>query len=197
MKNLDNKVQILLNRLEKYSPETYLHSLDTCRISQDIADAMGLDKETAETLRIAALVHDVGKLRIPDEILHKQGKLTEQERGIMQMHPVYSKEILEAMDFPKEIVDAAFHHHEFYKGGGYPQSLKEDELSLIDQILSVSDVTSALTMPRAYKAAFPPEKTVEILHGDVQAGKLNPDIVDVAINTCIQHESANEVDQQM
>ena len=140
-------------------------------------------KEMIDRVSMAAILHDVGKISIPDVILNKPAKLTHEEFEIMKQHTVKGCEILsnipsEMMD--KEVYDLCFdicrHHHERWDGGGYPDGLKGDDISVYAQAVAVADVYDALTSPRVYKAAYPQEKAVEMIF-DGECGCFNPKIL--------------------
>lgn len=131
----------------------------------------------------AAVLHDVGKIAIPDNILNKPARLTDEEFKIMKLHTVRGCELLE--NFP-EIMDSdtyaysydiCRHHHERWDGRGYPDALKGDEISIWSQVVSVADVYDALTSPRVYKKAFTHETAVEMINGG-QCGTFNPEILE-------------------
>lgn len=141
-------------------------------------------KEMIERVSLAAILHDVGKISIPDVILNKPAKLTHEEFEIMKQHTVRGCEILsnipsEMMD--KDVFDLCFdicrHHHERWDGGGYPDGLKGDDITVYAQAVAVADVYDALTSPRVYKAAYSHEKAMEMIFGG-ECGCFNPKILE-------------------
>ena len=133
----------------------------------------GLSEQTVEDIALAALMHDVGKIAIPDAILNKPGRLTAEEFEIMKTHTVQGAKLLENIPQMRDhsayeyAIDIAMHHHERWDGRGYPHGLKGDEISVGVQIVSLADVYDALVSPRVYKAAFSHEKALEmILNGE-------------------------------
>jgi len=160
-------------------PLTAGHSQRVTEYSLMIAEQMNLDPSRREVLKIAALLHDIGKIGIRDEILLKNGRFTPEERAEMNTHPTKTKEILEKFGFPKamrEIPDIALYHHEKVNGTGYPHGLKGDKMPLESRIMAVADVFDALTSPRDYPKytrdetfdceRMPLDKVISILEGD-------------------------------
>lgn len=141
-------------------------------------------KPEIDQIAMAAVLHDVGKISIPDLILNKPAKLTKPEFEIMKKHTVKGCEILASI--PSEMMDKTVyslsydicrHHHERWDGGGYPDGLKGDEISIHAQVVSLADVYDALTSPRVYKAAYSHEKAMEmILNGE--CGAFNPKLIE-------------------
>ena len=133
---LDQKTNKLLNELKEYSPETYAHSINVAKLCERIAKDMKFDEEKLESLHYASILHDIGKLKIPTDILHKPTKLTPDEFEIIKQHSKYTKDILTENDFPQDIITIAYHHHEKLNGKGYPRHIEGKDLTLIQRILS-------------------------------------------------------------
>ncbi len=142
----------------------------------------GLDNETISHIALAAIMHDVGKIAVPDAILNKQGKLTAEEFEIMKTHTVQGAHLLEKIPQMrnhaafKYAYDIARHHHERWDGRGYPDGLKGDEISIWAQIVSIADVYDALISKRVYKDAFPVEKALKMI-AEGQCGVFNPKLL--------------------
>jgi HD-GYP domain-containing protein (c-di-GMP phosphodiesterase class II) len=115
---------------------------------------MGLPQQQIDGLRIAGLMHDLGKVTIPAEILSKPSKLTETEFSIIKNHPQVAYDILKKIDFPWPVADIVLQHHEYLDGSGYPQGLKEKDILLEARILTVSDVVEAMASHRPYRPAL-------------------------------------------
>ncbi len=116
---------------------------------------------------MGALLHDVGKIAVPSEVLNKPGKLTPEERALTEQHPVAGVELLAGIDFPWDIRPMVRHHHEWWDGSGYPDKLAGEHIPLSARILCIADVYDALTTDRPYRQGFSHEKAVEIMEKDV------------------------------
>lgn len=161
---------------EFHNNETLAHTVTTAEIAKELAVLSRLPKGMVEKIYLAGLVHDIGKLRIPREILCFPGKLEGEAKEIMAKHVVYTKEILQN-SFSDDVIKIASNHHERLDGSGYPQGLHAIDLSIGDKILMVADVASALYCKRSYKSAFTPEEIMDILEEWADAGKIDSRIV--------------------
>lgn len=153
-----------LARLKRHDEYTFLHSVSVCALMAAFARTLELPREIIREVAIGALLHDVGKARIPDAILNKPGKLTDAEFDEMKKHVVQSKLIL--LDTPG-ISDIALHvaaqHHERYDGTGYPNKLAGEEISLYGQMGAIVDVYDAITSNRVYHRGIPPTEALRKL----------------------------------
>ncbi|WGS64793.1 HD-GYP domain-containing protein [Marinitoga aeolica] len=146
---------------------THTHSKNVSTLSIKIGKELGFNDSFLEELEIAALLHDVGKIGIPDEILNKPSKLTDDEYKIIQSHTIIGAKLLSEIDFlSKNIPLGALEHHEKLDGTGYPYNKKDGEISLFGKILAVVDIYDALTAKRIYKEPWPKEKVLRILKDD-------------------------------
>lgn len=143
----------------------------------------GLGDEVIEQIAVASVLHDIGKIAIPDNILNKPGRLTPEEFEVMKTHSSNGSELLESIPqlqsngvYPYA-QDIARHHHERWDGRGYPDGLKGDEISIWAQVVSLADVYDALTSKRCYKDAFPAERAVEMIKNG-ECGVFNPKLLD-------------------
>ncbi|WDC84685.1 HD domain-containing protein [Caloramator sp. mosi_1] len=123
-------------------------------------------------MEIAALLHDIGKLSIPNSILDKNGKLTPDEMQIMRSHTYYTRFILSKIEGFEEITEWASNHHEKLNGRGYPLGLVADELSLESRIMAICDIYEALTADRPYRAGMRPEDAFKIIETMIEAGEV-------------------------
>ena len=168
-----------LGRASEYKDnETGTHILRMSHYSKIMALALGLSENAADNLLHAAPMHDIGKIGIPDSIMLKPGKLTDEEFAIMQKHPEIGAEILGESD--SDLIELAkivsLTHHEKWDGSGYPNGLKGEEIPLEGRIVAIADVFDALTSKRPYKEAWPVEKAVDLIQS--QSGKhFDPNIV--------------------
>ena len=128
-------------------------------------------------IEMAAPLHDMGKIAIPDSILLKPGPLTEEEWAVMKLHPVYAYEWLSGIPFLKKALEVPYAHHERWDGSGYPRGLKGLEIPLSARIFAVADVYDALTSDRPYRKAWPKEKALAYIREE--AGKqFDPEVVE-------------------
>ena len=140
--------------IESTDSYTFGHSERVASYAAALAKGLGLDDADVTTVRIGAYLHDLGKVRVPHEILNKPGKLTAEEFGIMKLHPEYGLEMLASVEFPWDIKPIIRSHHEKINGTGYPDRLRGDEIPLTAQVICVVDVYDALTTTRSYRAAM-------------------------------------------
>jgi PAS domain S-box-containing protein/putative nucleotidyltransferase with HDIG domain len=164
--------------LELRDKETEGHSRRVMEITLKIARAMKISEEDIEQIRRGAILHDIGKMGIPDEILHKPGKLTDEEREIIKGHPATAYRLLSPIPFLKKALEIPYSHHEKWDGSGYPQGLKGEEIPLAARIFAVADVWDALGSDRCYNQAWTREKVT--LYFAEQSGKhFDPVVVNV------------------
>lgn len=149
---LNEETLKLLYLLKQNHPHTYLHSINVANYSVLLGQKLGLDNESIERLKIIGLLHDIGKLNIPNDILKKPGKLTDEEFEVMKSHPVYSVELLKRAGFTnEEVLRSIKAHHERIDGTGYPRSLKGNQIPLFAKIVSIADSFEAMTSDRCYR----------------------------------------------
>jgi len=171
------QISRLLDERDHY---TAVHSQQVAELAVEIAMEMGLSQREIEKADIAARVHDIGKVAIPDSILLKPGPLSEEEWAIMKRHPVISAELIEGLEIYGPVVDAVLHEHERWDGSGYPDGLKGEEIPLLARIIAAADIYNALTTDRPYRKAFSAEKTVAILEG-IRGTDLDPQVADALL----------------
>lgn len=172
----DQAISPWLDAVRQHHSYTYRHSMIVSGLAVFFALNLGMRRSDVERLAIGALMHDLGKMRLPLGLLDKPGALTDKERKEIRTHPVLGAKILEAdKQFSPEVVAIARHHHEFLDGSGYPDQLKGNEISDTVRIMTVVDIFSALIDERSYKAAMPCERAYAML--TEMDGKLDPDIV--------------------
>lgn len=152
---------ISLARLKNKDEYTYMHSVAVCALMVALARQLGLDEQQTREAGLAGLLHDVGKMMIPIEILDKPGKLTDEEFTIIKSHPEEGhKLLLEGKNVSAVALDVCIHHHEKIDGSGYPHKLKGDEISLYAKMGAVCDVYDAITSNRPYKAGWDPAESL-------------------------------------
>lgn len=151
---MEETVNGLVSAMEKRDPYTAGHQRRVAILANKIAEEMNLPQDQINGLRIAALVHDIGKIYVPSEILSKPGKLTEAEMNLIKTHPQAGHDILSKIQFPWPVAEIVIQHQERLDGGGYPKGLKGEEIILEARILSVADVVEAIASHRPYRAAL-------------------------------------------
>ncbi len=154
-------VSVLSDMLNLKDPYTQFHEKNVAKLALEIAERMGLDEFTIESIRVASMVHDIGKINIPTEILSKPGKLSDIEFEMIKKHPETAYEILRKVDLPWPVAEIVYQHHERLDGSGYPRHLKSDEILLEAKIIIVADVVEAMSSHRPYRAALGFEAAIE------------------------------------
>lgn len=153
-KTFEEMVTTLATTLEKRDPYTAGHQQRVANLAVAIAEDMGLSDEEIELIFMAGLIHDLGKIYVPAEILNKPGHLTELEFGMIKTHPEVGYEILKNVDFPWEVARVVHEHHERLNGTGYPNGIKKHEILMASRILSIADVVEAMASHRPYRPAL-------------------------------------------
>ena len=156
-------VKSLVMAIDAKDPYTHFHSLRVSEVSGVLSEELGLDKGEVEQIRLAALLHDVGKIGVPEHVLLKPGKLTPEEWGEMKQHPLHSVHILEQVKQFSPIVKWVRHEHEHYDGSGYPDQLKGEAIPLPSRIIAVADAFDAITSDRYYRKGRSEEVALSIL----------------------------------
>jgi putative nucleotidyltransferase with HDIG domain len=149
--------------IESADSYTFGHCERVAGYAMALAGALGLDEAARTTIQLGAYLHDLGKIRVPHEILNKTGRLTDEEFQVIQQHPAWGVELLEGVEFPWELKPLIRSHHEKYDGTGYPDRLVGDAIPLGAQILCVADVYDALTTTRSYRPAMPHQRAREVM----------------------------------
>lgn len=136
------------------------HSQRVAHLSHELALAAGMSPAEADRVRIAGLVHDVGKIGVPEAVLCKAGKLTDEEFGAIKKHPEIGERILHDIPQMEDVLPGVLHHHERYDGGGYPRGLKGEGIPLMGRIIAIADTFDAMSSTRSYRSAMPREKVL-------------------------------------
>lgn len=161
--------------------ETQGHSLRVTELTVRLASAMGVGPEKLEHVRRGALLHDIGKLGVPDDILLKPGALTGEEWERMRRHPAYAYQLLYPIAFLRPALDIPYAHHEKWDGTGYPRGLKREQIPLAARIFAVVDVWDALCSDRPYRPAWSEEKAREYIRS-MSAIHFDPDVVEMFLD---------------
>lgn len=157
---------LLLTRIREKDSYLLEHSLNVAILSANFSRFLGRSKTETESIAYAALLHDLGKIKIPDSILHKPGRLTDSEMEEMKKHVEYGVQFLEAMGIDKHRINVMSEHHERLDGKGYPAGKKGDEISYEGRMLAITDMYDALTADRCYKLGMSSQKALQILLKD-------------------------------
>lgn len=167
-----------LCKLRSSDEYTYTHSINVAVLSIILGKHLKLSKDKLRLLGIGGVFHDVGKAVIPDSILNKPGKLTDEEMAVMRTHPQAGYEILKQQPgIPEEVLGICLEHHERYDGNGYPRGLSKNKIGMLSRIVSVVDVYDALTAKRVYKDPLPPSKVLGMMY-QWRLSDFHPNIVE-------------------
>lgn len=177
--NFEAMVRGLVRAVEAKDSYTAGHSERVMKYSLLVGEALGLSGQQLRILERGTLVHDVGKIGIPDAILNKPGRLDDDEFNVIKTHPLIGANMIRGIPVFEECLPIVQWHHERLNGAGYPDGLKGDEIPILVRIASVADVFDALTSTRAYRAAMDVDKALAILRKDVDAGILDGKIVEL------------------
>lgn len=174
----DNTLWGWASALELRDQETKGHAVRVTNLTVEMALQMGYSEDDLQHIKRGAILHDVGKMGIPDSILLKPGPLTASEWEIMRMHPIYAIEMLETIKFLKPALEIPYYHHEKWDGTGYPRGLKGEQIPLPARIFAVADVYDALTHERPYHDAWSKESALRFI-GEQKGRHFDPPVVDV------------------
>jgi PAS domain S-box-containing protein/putative nucleotidyltransferase with HDIG domain len=164
--------------LDLRDEETEGHTQRVTELTIKLAKTMGMSDKDIVHIRRGALLHDIGKMGIPDHILLKPGKLTSEEWETMRMHPVFALEMLQPIRYLEQSLDIPYSHHEKWDGSGYPRGLKGEDIPLEARIFTVVDVYDALTSERPYRKAWTQEQTLEYIK-ERSSTEFDPSVVDI------------------
>ena len=167
---------------------TFEHSENVSGYAEKLAAKLGLPKEDIQTVKVAGLLHDIGKIGIQDSILKKQGKLTDEEYSIIKTHVEKSVEMIRVLPHMDYVIPAVLSHHERYDGKGYPNGIRGNEIPILGRILTVCDSFDAMVSRRAYKEAMSIEyATVELERG--KGTQFDPDVAQAFIELIRENPS--------
>ena len=211
IKDMNNKLQDTYEQLER----AYMESIQTLRYTVEAKDSytrghsdrvsefsvligkyLGLSEEEIKTLRIGGLFHDIGKIGVPDSILLKEGKLTDDEYSEIKNHPTIGAHILSTATIFQDIIPIVKHHHEKYDGFGYPGKLKGEEIPYFARIAAVADTFDAMTSKRTYRDALPLDVVISEITR-CKGTQFDPKIADVFLDILEHHyEEVNEIQER-
>jgi HD-GYP domain-containing protein (c-di-GMP phosphodiesterase class II) len=177
-KELIKHINYILKKLETHDPQTgRAHSRNVAEIAREIAIGMQFSQKKIETVYLAGLVHDVGKICVPRNILNKRGRLSNEEASIIMQHPVWGYEILKGWDKLSKLARFVLYHHERWDGQGYPEGLAGNQIPIISQIIAVADAWNAMTSDRPYRAALSWDEAINELYKN-KGSQFSPEVVE-------------------
>ena len=174
--------------IESADSYTHGHCERVAGYALEVARQLGFDEAALTTIRLGAYLHDLGKVKVPHEVLNKPGSLTREEFEVMQMHPVWGIELLENVEFPWDIKPIIRWHHEKYDGSGYPDRLRGDEIPVNAQVICIVDVYDALTTTRSYRKALDKGEALRRMRESKHWWR--PDVYDAFMQTVGAEENA-------
>ncbi len=186
--SLIQTIRAIALTIEKRDPYTAGHQERVAELAMKIGECMGLDEKRLEGLHLGALIHDIGKISVPAEILNRPGTLETALFAIIKSHPSVGYDIIKGIDFPWPLAEMVLHHHERMDGSGYPDGLKGDEISLESRILIVADVVEAMASHRPYRPAL----GMDMALAEIEQGKgtlYDPDVVECCIGLFREKET--------
>jgi putative two-component system response regulator len=178
LENAEAVLFSLAHSIEARDPYTHGHCERLAEMSARMGERLGVPEDQIKALRRAGVVHDIGKVAVPDSILLKPGPLTADETKVMQKHPVVGERICAPLKTFRLVLPIIRHHHEKHDGTGYPDGLQGEEIPLTARILQLSDVYDALTTDRPYKVAFTPEVALDLMGEEAERGWWDQELFD-------------------
>jgi PAS domain S-box-containing protein/putative nucleotidyltransferase with HDIG domain len=186
-KTMEGTIYAIARTVETRDPYTAGHQRRVAQFAVAIAQEMRLTDDKINAIHLAAMIHDIGKINVPTEILSKPGELSEAETELIRIHPQVGYEILHVIDFPWPIADIVLQHHERMDGSGYPNGIKGDDIILESRILGVADVVEAMSSHRPYRSALGLRSALKEI--TMNKGTLyDPDVVDACIRVIDKQE---------
>ena len=173
-------IRALASAIDAKDPYTRGHSERVAKLAVEIGRELGLDDATLRVLEFGGILHDVGKIGIPEQVLGKPARLTPEEFLLVRAHAAIGAEIVEGVEFLKSAEPAIRHHHERWDGGGYPDGLRGDKIPLIARIVNAADTWDACTSERPYHKAASPREAVGIL-ANGRGAQFDPDVHDATL----------------
>jgi putative nucleotidyltransferase with HDIG domain len=190
----NQKVGTLLNALKNHSQTTYMHSIRVAVYICVIKDYIPIDEKELEEYVIGGLLHDIGKIKVPKELLEKRGPLSQLQMQSIKEHPFEGKRIVDEYEFSPIVEDVILLHHERNDRSGYPYCMDGADIPDAAKVVAVCDMYDALISKRSYKESYSHEKAMEVLYQDVNKGKLDEKIVDSLACYLAEENSKNSIE---
>ncbi len=184
-KTLEDTVRALSAMVELRDPYTAGHQNRVAGIAQAIAVEMNLPNDSVSGIRVASLLHDIGKIRVPSDILVKPSRLTNLEFELIKEHSYTGYELLKSIEFPWPVADIVLQHHERMDGSGYPQGLKQKDILLESRIIGVADVVEAMVFHRPYREALGLDAALDEIRKN-KAILYDPEVVEACIRIFLE-----------
>jgi putative nucleotidyltransferase with HDIG domain len=178
----DTTIEGWAKALELRDSETEGHTQRVAELTLKVACALGIQEDELDHVRRGALLHDIGKMAVPDTVLMKPGPLTEEEQQIMRQHPAFAFKLLSPIHYLRPALDIPYCHHERWDGTGYPRGLKGEQIPLAARIFSIADNWDALISARRYREAWPQEKVAQHIRS-LAGTQFDPNLVDIFLAT--------------
>lgn len=182
LENSDIKIRTWFQAMDLFDRKITEHTLRVTALSLELGRMLGLNTERLIDIQFGTLLHDIGKLGIPDEIIQKPGSLTPEEYQVVQKHPVYAYEWIAHWGDIQPSYVIPLYHHERWDGTGYPHQLKGQEIPLLARVVAVADVWDAVTSDRPYRRAIDKDKAIEIIQSE-SGHHFDPELVSVFMNS--------------
>jgi putative nucleotidyltransferase with HDIG domain/PAS domain S-box-containing protein len=173
-------IQIIQEIVEKRDPYTAGHQRRVADLARAIAKEMGLSDDQVDAIRMSGIIHDIGKVVVPAEILAKPGRLSDSEFSLIKQHSRSGYDIVKAVDLPWPLSDIILQHHERLDGSGYPQGLRGDGIMIEAKVIAVSDVVEAMSSHRPYRAALGTDEALEEIN-QKKGSLYDPDVVEACL----------------
>jgi putative nucleotidyltransferase with HDIG domain len=175
-------IRALTSAIDARDPYTAGHSSRVGQLAVMIGEAFQLSQSTLQHLEIGGYLHDIGKIGVRDAVLLKPGRLTPDEREMIERHPTIGLDILEAVELAPEVIAFVSGHHEKLDGSGYPHGKPASELTIVPRIAAVADIYDACTTDRPYRSAMSMREALDIMRGETEDGKLDREVLHVFEN---------------
>lgn len=186
----------LVTAIDHKDHYTKAHSEHMTSFALMLADAIGCSKETTDVVRVAGLLHDVGKIGVPDSILRKPGRLSAEEYEVMKNHVTISAAIIHGLPRLADILDAVANHHERWDGHGYPNGLAGDQIPLLGRMMAIADAFSAMTLDRPYRAGIPVAEALNVV--EAEAGKqFDPTLAHVFVQSMRRRLQQSQTERKL